>query len=158
MSVYKNYYGVSSVDLVAAGFPTSIANGIYIIKSLTAGVSWNIGRLDFGLSAQDTTRLYQMLGDAQDHIQGVTGSVSYRLSPKTTARSSLSLTRNSLDSLVTAGPAREDDLLGFDLGLNHRFAEALSGALTFRHTQRDSNAANSDYDENSLTATVNMRF
>lgn len=157
-SVFTRLYGYSSVDLVALGFPTSIANGIYIIKSLTAGVSWNIGRLDFGLSAQDTTRLYQMLGDAQDHIQGVTGSVSYRLSPKTTARSSLSLTRNSLDSLVTAGPAREDDLFGFDLGLNHRFAEALDGALTFRHTRRDSNEANADYDENSLTATVNMRF
>lgn len=151
--------GVSIKDLIAnKDITLSDVNGIFIIKSLTAGVSWNIGRLDFGLSAQDTTRLYQILADAQDHIQGVTGSVSYRLSPKTTARSSLSLTRNSLDSLVTAGPAREDDLLSFDLGLNHRFAEALSGALTFRHTQRDSNAANSDYDENSLTATVNMRF
>jgi uncharacterized protein (PEP-CTERM system associated) len=30
--------------------------------------------------------------------------------------------------------------------------------LTLRHTQRESNAVNSDYDENRLTATVNMRF
>lgn len=150
---------LSDPVLVALGLKTiGIANGIYVIKSLTAGVSWNLGRLDFGLSAQDTKRLYLALDDAQDHVQGVTGSVSYRLSPKTTAVSSLSFTRNSLDSQVIGGPAREDDIIILGLGLNHRFADKLNGALNFRHTQRDSNEANSDYDENSLTASVNMRF
>ncbi len=149
----------SDAVLVALGLKTiGIANGIYVIKSLTAGMSWNVGRLGFGLSAQDIKRLYQALGDAQDHVQGVTGSVSYRLSPRTTATSGLSLTRNSLDSAVTGGAAREDDIMSLNLGLNHRFAEDLNGALIFRHTQRDSNAANSDYEENSLTASVNMRF
>jgi uncharacterized protein (PEP-CTERM system associated) len=134
------------------------ANGIYIIKGLNAGVSWDIGKLGFGLSAQDTKRLYQALGDAQDHIQGVTGSVSYRLSETVTANSILSLTRTSLDSSLTSGVARQDDLLNFSLGLNRRFTDRLNGALTFRHTQRSSNVANADYDENSLTASVNMRF
>jgi hypothetical protein len=157
-AVYQRIYGVSSDALIAAGFPTSLASGVFIIKSLTAGMSWDIRRLSFGLSAQDTRRLYQLFGDAEDHVQGITGFVSYRLSPKTTARSGLSLTRNSSDGALTGGAAREDDLLSFDLGLNHRFAEALNGSLTLRHTQRDSNAASADYEENSLTATVNMRF
>ncbi len=157
-SAYKNVFGYTDDDLLVAGFPTAIANGIFIIKSLTAGASWNLGRLDFGLFAQDTRRLYQIVANAEDHIQGVTGSASYRLSPRTTANSSLSFTRNSLDSQLTAGSAREDDILSFSLGLNHRFAEDFSGALTFRHTQRDSNAVNSDYDENRLTATVHKRF
>lgn len=134
------------------------ANGIFIIKSLTAGVSWDIGKLGFGLSAQDTKRLYQQLSNAQDHIQSMVGTVSYRLSAATTANSSLSLTRTSLDSLVAGGLARQDDLLSLSLGLNRRFADKLYGALTFRHTQRSSNVANADYDENSLTASVNMRF
>jgi len=137
---------------------TALAQGIYIIKSLTAGVSWDMGRLGFGLSVQDTRRLYQALNNAQDHVQGVTGSISYRMSPLTTANSSLSFTRTSADALLAAGAAREDDLVILSLGLNHRFAEKLNGALTFRHTQRDSNLANSSYDENSLTATVNMGF
>jgi uncharacterized protein (PEP-CTERM system associated) len=137
---------------------TSIAKGVYIIKSFTAGVSWNIKRLNFGLSVQDTRRLYQVLSDAQDHIQGVIGSVSYRLSPQTTARSSLSLSRNSIDSLVVGGVTREDDVLSLDVGLNHRFAEDLSGTLTFRHSQRDSNVATGDYEENRVSAAVNMRF
>ena len=145
--------------LVALELKTvGITKGVYIIKSLTAGVSWNLGRFDFGLSAYDTKRLYQALRDAQDHVQGVIGSVSYRLSPQTTANSSLSLSRNSLDSAVTGGAAREDGILSFSLGLNHRFTDQLNGALVFRHTQRDSNAANSDYDENRLMATVGMRF
>ena len=145
--------------LVALGLKNiGITKGVYIIKSLTAGVSWNLGRFDFGLSAYDTKRLYQALRDAQDHVQGVIGSVSYRLTPQTTANSSLSLSRNSLDSAVTGGAAREDGILSFSLGLNHSFTDQLNGALVFRHTQRDSNAANSDYDENRLTATVGMRF
>jgi uncharacterized protein (PEP-CTERM system associated) len=156
--VFQRFYGYSAEDLVKLGFPTSIANGVFIIKSFTAGMSWDIGKLGFGLSAQDTKRLYQLLGNAQDHIQGVTGSVSYRLSVATTANSSLSLTRTSLDSMLTSGLARQDDLLSFSLGLNRRFADKLNGALTFRHTQRSSNVANADYDENSLTASVNMRF
>ncbi len=152
-------YGVPLSKLVALGFlNVSSANGIYIIKSFTAGTTWDIGRLGFGLAVQDTKRLYQLLGDAQDHIQSVTGLVSYQMTPHTTAQSSLSLTRNTFDSALTGAAGREDEILTLSLGLNHRFAEKLNGALTFRHTQRDSNAANSNYDENSLTATANMRF
>jgi uncharacterized protein (PEP-CTERM system associated) len=155
----NQFLGVSLNDLVALNLLNiGIANGVYIIKSFTAGVSWDLGRLGFGLSAQDTRRLYQLFGDAEDHVQGLTGSVSYRMSPQTTASSSLSLTRTSADALLAGGTAREDDLISLSLGLNHRFTDKLSGALTFRHTERDSNAANADYKENSITASANMRF
>jgi len=152
-------FGLSNADLVALNLPhIGIANGVYIIKSLNAGVSWDVGRLGFGLSAYDTRRLYQALDEAEDRTQGVTGSVSYQMSPRTTANSTLSLTRNSADAVLEGGTAREDDLLSLSLGLNHEFAEDLNGALIFRHIQRDSNVARSDYEENRLTALVNMRF
>lgn len=156
---YYSSYGVSIADLVAAGLLNiSSANGIYVIKSLTAGMSWNIGRLDIGLSAQDTRRLYQILSDAEDRIQSVSGSVGYRLTPLISLSSSLALTRNSVDSALTGAAAREDDLLSLSVGVNRRFTKDLNGALTFRHTQRDSNDPNADFDENSLTATANLRF
>jgi uncharacterized protein (PEP-CTERM system associated) len=152
-------YGVSLADLVAAGLlNVSATNGIYVIKNLTAGVFWNLGRLDMGLSAQDTRRLYQALADAEDHIQSMSASASYRLTPLTTANTSLTLTRNSLDSVLTNAAAREDDYLSLSVGLNRRFNKDLTGTLTFRHTQRDSNDANADYDENSITASANLRF
>lgn len=156
---YFSNYGVSLADLIAAGLlNVSTANGIYIIKSMTAGVFWNLGRLDLGLSAQDTRRLYQALADAEDHIQSVSGSANYRLTPLISVNTSLSLTRNSLDSALTGAAAREDDYLSLSVGFNRRFNKDLNGALTFRHTQRDSNDANADYDENSITATANLRF
>ena len=152
--------GVNVADLVAHGdINISLATGIFIIKTFNTGVSWDLDKLGFGLSVQDTRRLYQALGNAQDRIQGVTGSVSYRLSATTTANSILSLTRTSLDSAVSAsGVPRQDDLISFSLGLNRRFTDKLNGALTFRRTQRSSNVANADYDEDSLMASVNMRF
>jgi uncharacterized protein (PEP-CTERM system associated) len=160
LALYYSNYGVSTADLIAAGLlNVASANGVYIIKSFTAGVSWDMGRLGIGLSARDTRRLYQLLSNAQDHIQGVTGTVSYRMSPLTTASSSLSLTRTSLDPLLaTSGTGVAFDDLSLSLGLNHRFAEKLNGALAFRHTQRNSDAANSDFQENNITASVNMSF
>lgn len=145
--------------LVGLGLKTiATANGVYVLKSLTAGVTWDVGRLGFGVSAQDTKRLYQVLGDAQDHIQGVVGSVSYRMSTDTTANTSLAITRTSFDPALASGAAREEDVVSLSLGVTHRFAEKFNGGLTFRHTQRDSTAANASYDENSISATANMRF
>ena len=128
LALYYSNYGVSTADLMALDLLNiAIANGIYIIKNFNAGVSWDIGKLGFGLSAQDTKRLYQALGNAQDHVQAITGSVSYRLSATTTADSILSLTRNSLDSAVSAsGVPRQDDLISFSLGLNRRFPTSLT--------------------------------
>ena len=152
-------FGVPLSELIAAGLlNVASANGVFIIKSLTAGVSWDVGRLGFGLSAQDTRRLYQVLSNAEDHIQSVSGTASYRMTPQTTANTSLSLTRSSFDPALAGGSARTDDTLSLSVGVNHRFADKLSGALTVRHIQRDSNAANAGYDENSISATANMRF
>lgn len=150
--------GVSLNDLIAAGLVNiGTASGVFILKSLTAGVSWDVGRLGFGVSAQDTRRQYQLLNQGEDRVQGLTGTVSYRMSPHTTATGSMSLTRTQVDNPNTA-ISRDDDLMTLSLGVNHAFADKLNGALTFRHTERDSNVATGDYSENNITATVNMRF
>ncbi len=143
------------VDLL---FGTSVTNGVFIAKLLTAGVSWEVAsKTNVSMTLSDLTREYQ-LTNGEDRVQSLTGQVSYRLSSRTTANTSLSLIRNSLDSILTAGSARQDDILSLTLGLNRRFADKLYGSLIFRHTQRSSNEASAEYDENSLTASVNMRF
>lgn len=144
------------VDLL---FNTSITNRVFIAKLLTGAVSWDVGsRTILSLTLSDLTREFQQETRGEDRVQNATGSVSYRMSPRTTAHSSLSFIRNSADAVEAGGTARDDDIVRLTLGLNHEFSADLGGALTLRHTQRDSNAADADYDENRLTATVTMRF
>jgi uncharacterized protein (PEP-CTERM system associated) len=139
-------------------YGTSIQSGVFIVKLLTADVSWTKGRLGLGLNGFDTKRIYQGVSGAEDHTQGVVGKVDYRLTPRTTANTSLAFTRNTATAVLLNGPARQDDIVTLSLGLNHQFGKDLSGALTFRHQQRDSNIVNADYIENSLTASANLRF
>jgi uncharacterized protein (PEP-CTERM system associated) len=140
-------------------FGTSLVNGVFISKLLTAGTTWDVGsRTRFSAQLTDLTREFQVISQAEDQVQSLSLGVDYRLSPAISANGSLSLTRNSLINSAAPATEREDDILSLNLGMSRRFSEDLSGALTFRHTQRDSNAVNSDYDENSLSASVNMRF
>lgn len=151
--------GASLADLVESGVVNiALANGVYIIKGFTAGVSWNLRRWDIGLSLHDTQRLYEAYSQAEDRVQGATGAVSYRLNPRTTASGSLSFTRNSADAALNGGEARDDDIVTLGLGLNRQLSADSNALLTYRHIQRDSSVANRDYDENRLTATLNMRF
>ncbi len=139
-------------------FGTSIQSGVFIVKLLTADVTWTKGRLGLGLNASDTTRIYQGISGAEDHTQGIVGKVDYRLTARTTANTSLAYTRNTASAVLLNGPARQDNIVALSLGLNHRFGKDLSGALTFRHQQRDSNIVNADYTENSLTASAILNF
>lgn len=157
--IIDNNPQLSQAQLLKLGLQTiATASGIYILKSLTANVTWDVGRLGFGFSAQDTKRLYQALGDTQDHIQGVVGAVSYRMTPHTTANTSLAFTRTSFDTSLAGGTARDEDVASLSVGVSHRFSPRLSGGVTARHTRRDSSAANASYDENAITATANMQF
>ncbi|MGZ9059193.1 MAG: outer membrane beta-barrel protein, partial [Burkholderiaceae bacterium] len=54
--------------------------------------------------------------------------------------------------------ARDDNLYTTSLGVSHQFDPKLSGALTLRHQQRDSNVNINDFQENSVTATASLRF
>ena len=149
--------GVPVSTLIAAGFvDVAIANGVYVINSLTGGVSWSKGRLGLGLSLFDNKRIYQTLVGVTDRTQGVTGTVSYRLNPRTSANTSLSLTENTITFPLL--PTREDKIYSLMFGVDHNFGKDLSGSLYFRHQQRDSNTPNLDYTENSLTASANLRF
>ena len=152
-------------DYIKAGcdlghfFNTSISSRVFLSKLLTAGVSWDVGsRTKMSLALSDLTREFLQGAQSEDRVRYVTGSVSYRMSPKTTASSSLSFFRNSADAAETGSVARDDDIWRLSVSLNHQFAEDLSGALNLRHTRRDSNVAGADFEENRLMATVNMHF
>jgi uncharacterized protein (PEP-CTERM system associated) len=139
------------------GLVFDLRNGVFIARTLRAGVSWGIGKLNYSLNAFDTRRDYQML-DSEDRSRGVIGSVNYRFAPKTSIIGSVGLTRNEVPAALSGTIDREDDLVTLTLGVNHQFASDLSGALIYRNLQRDSNEATDDFTENRITASVNMSF
>ncbi|MHB1213735.1 MAG: TIGR03016 family PEP-CTERM system-associated outer membrane protein [Thiobacillus sp.] len=149
------------IDMAPAfSVPTSIANGIFISKTLQGGVSWSKGKSSLGLNVFDTRRQYQQLvGLPEDETRGISATYGYRLQPHTMLNASLGYTNTrvpaGLESLVAA---RDDDLYTASLGVSHQFDAKLSGALTLRRQQRESNDPASSFDENSISASALMRF
>lgn len=157
--------GYTLLDLINANcdidlyFGTSLTNNVFVYKLLTAGTVWDISaRTSLSVRLSDMTREFQLATQGEDRVQTISVGVNHRLSPLITVNGGLSLIRNSLDSASAGGAARKDDITSLSLGIDRRFTKDLNGALIFRHTQRDSNDANADYDENSITATANLRF
>lgn len=133
-----------------------LRSGVFIAKTLRSGVSWNMNKFTYSLNYTDSRRFYTT-SSTEDRTTALALTALYRLSPLTSLNAGLTFTRIRLPEPLTT-PARDDDWTAFSLGVDHRFAEKLSGALIFRRNERDSNVATGDYTENSLTASVNMRF
>ena len=152
--------GIRDEDLVAAGLANStIAHGVFIIKSLTSGVSWSKGKIGVGLSVFDTRRNYLLLTNIEDHTRGVTATANYRLTPNTRINTTLGFTNNQIPAALSGRPTdRDDNLYTTSIGLDHRFDPKVSGALTLRHQQRDSKDPAANFDENSISASLHMRF
>lgn len=161
VSQFFTQLGLTAADLIPFGLEdASLNGGVFIIKSLNAGWSWRLSpRTSLGVSVFDTRRLFQAVNDAEDQTRGVSSTLSYRMTPHTTANGGLSYTRNSATAVQLGTPTnRDDNTTSLNLGMNHQFGKDLGGALNFRHQQRDSNTANADFTENSISASMNMRF
>lgn len=76
-----------------------------------------------------------------------------RLSSQTSSNVNASYTRNE-----SPGLNREDNLKNINLSLTHQFQPRLTGSLSYRWLQNDSNQVGAGYTENAVTAAVNMRF
>lgn len=139
------------------GLLFDLRSGVFVAKTLRGSVAWALRKTTYSLSYSDSRRDYTASG-IEDRTRVLGLNAAYRMSPHTTANAGLSLTRTQMSPTTLSPVARDDDLVSLSLGVSHTFAERLSGALTFRHSQRNSNVASSDYDENSLTASVSLRF
>ncbi|MEW6589946.1 MAG: TIGR03016 family PEP-CTERM system-associated outer membrane protein [Pseudomonadota bacterium] len=138
------------------GVVFDLRSGVFFAKTLRSGVSWGINKFTYTLNYTDSRRLFTASGE-EDRTTALGLLAVYRVSPLTSLNAGLTFTHIQLPVSLNS-PARDDDWTAFSLGVDHRFAEKLSGALIFRRNERDSNVATGDYTENSLTASVNMRF
>ena len=78
---------------------------------------------------------------------------SLRVTPQTTSNVSAGYTRTEFPGL-----ARDDDLTFIRLQLTHRFQPNLSGSLSFRRLDNDSNQPGGGYTENAVAAALSMQF
>lgn len=156
----RDKFGFTDEQLVDAGIAnSSIARGIYLIKNLTAGVAWSKGRIGAGLNVFDTRRNYLLLTNLEDRTQGIRSNAHYRLTPQTRMTTTLAFTNNQVPAGFSGLTMdRDDNVYTASIGLDHRFDSKVTGALTLRHQQRDSNDPAASFDENSITASVYMRF
>lgn len=139
--------------------PLGTANGVYVSKTLRGGAAWSKGKSSLGLNLFTTRRQYQQLvGLPEDRVMGLTANYAYRLQPLTTLNALLGYTHTRSAAGLNTPTTRDDDLYTVSVGVSHRFDPKLTGALTLRHQQRNSNEPTADFTENTLTATVNMRF
>ncbi len=137
----------------------TLASGLFIAKTLRAGVSWGVSKINYSIQVYDTRREYLLEDNQEDSVQGVTGTVNYQLDPRTTAHGSLRLSRITDPAALTGLTFdREDDLYTLICGLDHQFNPRLNGALTYRLQGRNSNDSDAEYIENSLTASVRLDF
>ncbi len=154
-------YPVSSCITLSAGMPGllyDLRSGVFVSRLLRAGMNWGLGKLTYSLTAFDSRRDFQLV-NAEDRTQGVTGALTYRLAPFTSATGSLGLNRIRIPAeLSENGTDRDDDIYTFSLGVEHQFDPDLTGGLTYQRQQRDSSIANGDSRENRITATAIMSF
>jgi uncharacterized protein (PEP-CTERM system associated) len=137
----------------------TLANGLFVAKTLSAGVSWGVKKINYSIQVYDTRREYLLEDNQEDRAQGVTGTVNYQLDPLTTAYGSLQLSRIEDPAALTGLTFdREDDLYTLTCGINRQFSRRLFGALSYSLQGRDSNDSDAEYIENSLTASVSLDF
>ncbi len=78
---------------------------------------------------------------------------NWRITPRTSSNMNVGYAKT-----ISLSTDREENTKSIRFGLTRQFQPKLNGSLDFRHIQRDSNLSGSDYRENAITASLNMRF
>lgn len=92
---------------------------------------------------------------SSENIKQTGGGISWasRLTQTFASNASFSVSRNSFADLN-----RTDRLTSFRVGVTKEFDPKTSGSLSLARVKNDSSAASTSYDENSISATLGMRF
>jgi len=103
----------------------------------------------------DSDLLGSQLRALNDSVRqlGVTAAYNYRLSARSSALASLSVTRAR--SLDTDLESKQNTLR---LGMTHRFGRSVRGSLELRRVVGDSEVSRRDYTENAVAATLTVQL
>lgn len=157
-----------------AGLPASLSDSInyftnryFLQKRLQGSVALNGIKNTLVLSMFNTLREAQTAQEMDSTLLGSnslalndetrqTGANllwNWRITPRTSSNMNVGYAKT-----ISLSTDREENTKSIRFGLTRKFQPKLNGSLDFRHIQRDSNLSGSDYRENAITASLNMRF
>jgi len=102
-----------------------------------------------------------VLGQATSSTQNGTSLLwTSRLTQLTTSNATIGYSRTEAENIGTAntGASAQYNLTYIRLGLTTQFQPKITGTLSYRRLRNDSNQAGGDYNENAVSALLNMRF
>ncbi|WP_119628205.1 TIGR03016 family PEP-CTERM system-associated outer membrane protein [Methylocaldum marinum] len=148
----------SSPTILNPDLPTDqpdLTNEVITRERAQIGVSGHTAKTTLTLTGYQENREYQFSGD-QD-VLGFTTALSWRFTERT--RSLFRFLWQSTDSQGT-GAVRDSENRFFMVSVSvyRNIWTNLTGSLEFRHFQQMSNRAENEYQENRVTAGLNMRF
>lgn len=159
--------------IIRNGLPTtifaasdSLTNRNFLEKRLGASVTYNTPRNTSILSIFRVNRDADAIGTvptgpgtddvaANVNVVQTGGSllVNWRVAPRTGLDFSV-----GADEYRFRNADRDDKVKYVRLGLRHRLRPKVTGALDYRHVERDSNAQGAEYKENAISAALVIRF
>lgn len=137
-----------------ANIASLTSDEVFIRRRFQGGVSITGARTETTLSPFYEKRDYEETGD-EETVFGVEADIVHNLTPKLSVTLSGGWDRSEFRDGI-----REDDEWDIGVGVSRRFGRQLTGLLSVRHAERDSNGANNsgDYEENRISATLQMVF
>jgi len=130
----------------------SISSEFYIRKRFQAGVQFNTAKTTLSMNAYSEDRDYQ-ISDTTEKVKGVTGSVNWRISSRTTGI----LTANYLNREFRGG-VREDDIYIYTVYLTHLLSKNLTGLIGYGYNERESSIPGNIYVQNAVRASIQWTY
>ncbi|MEZ5583858.1 MAG: TIGR03016 family PEP-CTERM system-associated outer membrane protein [Candidatus Competibacteraceae bacterium] len=127
-----------------------VGNEVFFRKRLTVDLCKATAKSAFVIGAYEENRDFQVSGD-EEQVYGGSISWDWRLSERTR-----SLIDMQWGRLIEEGGQQDD----WDIGLQvtRQIRPDIEGALEYRYLRRDAPGAEDDYEQNSIAASVRVRF
>lgn len=139
------------VALVNVTFPT-LTTDTFIRKRYQLGMTREHKQLDMRLQVFDEQREFQSSGD-EEEIYGGDFSLGWQFASRTSTGITGSWQRRDFHA-----SDRQDDLWFVALRASRQISQRISGTLEYRRAARESNESLEGYDENRVSARVNIQF
>jgi uncharacterized protein (PEP-CTERM system associated) len=133
----------------------SFTNEVITSKRGQISVSGFTAKNSLTVGAYQETRRGQTNSNDQD-VLGFSAIWNWRFTRRTI--STVQATWQQIDNLNNLNGSGKNELSYVSLGLSRLISPEIFGYLEFRHLQQDSDTAENQYDENRVTASLNVMF